>query len=116
MGVKRETLNVKRGNGYLSCLTVLPVAALLYLSVSPLFAQTPLTPPQDVRAFDTPSDGGNSLTVFWAPASYDSTATKYQILLSEGSTVADPAAMKVVAEFPANQRLSLIHISEPTRH
>jgi hypothetical protein len=76
----------------------------------PVFAQTdtqtkiPLTPPQDVRVFDTPSDSGGSLTVIWSPASYDSAAVKYQVLLSEGSTVVDPAAMQVVAEFPANQR------------
>ena len=65
--------------------------------------KTPLAPPQDVRAFDTPSDGGGSLTVLWSPAPYDSAAARYQVLLSEGTTVPDPAAMKVVAEFPANQ-------------
>ena len=80
------------------------------LPVSPVSAHTdvfarrrPLAPPQDVRAFDTPSDGGGSLTVIWSPAPYDSAATRYQVLLSEGTTVSDPAAMKVVAEFPANQ-------------
>src|SRR2546425_1698367 len=89
--------------GYLSFLAVLPVAALLYLLVSPAFAQTALLPPQDVRAFDTPSDGGGSLTVLWSPAPYDSAAARYQVLLSEGTAVPDPAAMKVVAGVPANQ-------------
>ena len=68
-----------------------------------VLAQTPLSPPQALRVFDTPSDGGGSLTLLWAPAPYDSAATRYQVLLSEGTTVSDPAAMKVVAEFPANQ-------------
>src|SRR5207244_6445375 len=68
-----------------------------------VFAETLLSPPQDVREFDTPSDGGGSLTVLWSPAPYDSAATRYQFLLSEGTTVSDPATMKVVAEFPANQ-------------
>ncbi|TKB68432.1 MAG: fibronectin type III domain-containing protein [Nitrospira sp.] len=90
-------------------------ASLLFLTVLSqlsfsVFAQTdaqtktPLAPPHDVRVFDTPSDGGGSLTVLWAPAPDDSAATKYQVLVSEGTTVADPAAMNVVAEFPANQR------------
>jgi hypothetical protein len=74
------------------------------LSHAVVSAQTPLSPPQDVRAIDTPSDGGGSLTVLWSPAPSDSAETTYQILLSEGTTVPDPAAMKVVAEFPANQR------------
>ncbi len=75
----------------------------------PVFAQTAetkksLSPPQDLRVFDTPSDGGGSLTVLWSPASDESAVSKYQVLLSEGATVSDPASMKVVAEFPANQR------------
>ncbi len=99
---------MKRNNARSTCGRVLLLAAVLCLSVLPVFAQTSetkktLSPPQDVRVFDTPSDGGGSLTVVWAPAPYDSAATRYQVLLSEGATVADPAAMKVVAEFPANQ-------------
>ncbi len=90
--------------------SVLLLMIVLSLSWLPVFAQTDaqmktaLAPPQDVRVFDTPSDGGGSLTVLWSPAPDDSTATKYQILLSEGTTAPDTAAMKVVAEIPANQR------------
>jgi hypothetical protein len=102
--VKRETLDVKRENARSAFRTSLLVAVILCLSGSPVFAQTTITPPQDVRVFDTPSDGGGSLTVLWSPASYDSAMSKYQVLLSEGATVSDPASMKVVAEFPANQR------------
>ena len=90
--------------------------ALVFLLVTvlsqswlPVFAQTAeikktLSPPQDLRVFDTPSDGGGSLTVLWSPAPDESATSKYQILLSEGATVSDTASMKVVAEFPANQR------------
>jgi hypothetical protein len=88
---------------------VLLLVAVLSQSWLPVFAQTDetkktLSPPQDVRVFDTPSDGGGSLTVLWSPAPDDSAATKYQVLLSEGATAPDPAMMKVVAEFPSNQR------------
>ena len=90
-------------------LSMFLLVAVLSQSWLPVFAQTAetkktLLPPQDLRVFDTPSDGGGSLTVLWSPASYDSATSKYQVLLSEGAAVADPAAMKVVAEFPANQR------------
>ena len=62
------------------------------------------TPPQRLRVIDTPSDGGGSLTVLWAPSASDSAAWKYQILLHEGSVPSDPSAWKIVAEFPANTR------------
>src|SRR5688572_20798626 len=75
--------------------SVLLLVVLLSQSWSPVFAQsdaekTPLTPPQDVRAFDTPSDGGGSLTVLWSPAAYDNDAVKYQILLNEEATISEP--------------------------
>ena len=54
-------------------------------------------------SFDTPSDGGGSLTVIWSPAPYDSAASQVSGLTQRGNHVPDPAAMKVVAEFPANQ-------------
>jgi len=104
--VKRETLDVKRQVWMASLFLFVAVLSQPWM---PVYAQyddqtkKTLSPPQDVHVFDTPSDGGGSLTVVWAPAPYDSAATKYQILLSDGATVADPAAMKVVAEFPANQ-------------
>lgn len=82
---------------------VVLVTCLIGLFPPVVLAQASLSPPQDVRAFDTPSDGGGSLTVLWSPAPYDTAATRYQILLSEGTALSDPAAMKVVAEFPADQ-------------
>ncbi|MDN5942495.1 MAG: hypothetical protein L0H94_11485 [Nitrospira sp.] len=79
-------------------------ACIPILSHSVVLAETSLSPPQNLRVLDTPSDGGGSLTVLWSPASYDSATSTYQVLLSDGPTVSDPASMKVVAEFPANQR------------
>lgn len=75
--------------------------AMLACLPSLLLAQTL---PQQLRVIDTPSDGGGSLTVLWAPSASDSAAWKYQILLHEGSVPSDPSAWKVVAEFPANTR------------
>lgn len=75
--------------------------AMLSCLPSLLLAQTL---PQQLRVIDTPSDGGGSLTVLWAPSASDSASWKYQILLHEGSVPSDPSAWKVVAEFPANTR------------
>ena len=75
--------------------------AMLACLPSLLLAQTL---PQQLRVIDTPSDGGGSLTVLWAPSASDSAAWKYQILLHEGSVPSDPSAWKVIAEFPANTR------------
>jgi hypothetical protein len=101
--VKGETLDVKREQARSVCGGVVLLAAALFLSISPAFAQTTITPPRNLRVIDTPSDGGGSLTVLWSPAPDESAVSKYEVLLSEGPTVSDPASMKVVAEFPANQ-------------
>ncbi|MEP6935121.1 MAG: DUF6754 domain-containing protein [Nitrospirota bacterium] len=100
---------MKRRGRQVLMASVLLLVAVPSQSWLPVLAQTAetkntLSPPQDVHVFDTASDGGDSLTVIWAPASDDSAAITYQVLLSEGPTPPDPAAMKVVAEFPANQR------------
>jgi len=79
------------------------VVPLLFPSVPN--AQTQLAPPHSLDLYDTPNDGGGSLTVFWPAASYDGPDVRYQVLLAEGLTVTDPASMKVIAEFPANKSL-----------
>jgi hypothetical protein len=81
---------------------VLIAAGLALLFPHALCAQTELLAPEDFHVFDTPSDGGGSLTIIWAPAPSDSKDVRYQILLSEGERTADPSTFKVVAEFPAN--------------
>ncbi|BFU93584.1 MAG: conserved membrane protein of unknown function [Nitrospira sp.] len=64
----------------------------------------PLSAPQDVQVFDTPNDGGESLTLVWASSASDSPDARYQVLIGDG-TVTDAASLKVVTEFPANSRL-----------
>lgn len=83
-------------------IALLSVVVSLF-SVSLAEAQQVLTPPRGLRVFDTPNDGGGSLTVLWPAAPYDGPEVRYQVLLAEGAAVVDPAAMKVVAEFPANK-------------
>ncbi|ALA59693.1 DUF6754 domain-containing protein [Nitrospira moscoviensis] len=79
------------------------IASTVSNTAVPSSAEEMLTAPADVRVFDTPNDGGSSLTVVWAPGPMDRADMRYQVLLGEPG-VTDPAAMKVVAEFPANTR------------
>lgn len=56
-----------------------------------------------MQVFDTPNDGGQSLTVNWSPSALDSLDVRYQVLIGDAG-VTDTASLKVVAEFPANTR------------
>ncbi len=66
-------------------------------------AETAISAPQNVRVSDTPNDGGGSLTVQWAPESWDGPDVRYQVLVGEASAT-DPAIFTIMAEFPANTR------------
>lgn len=68
------------------------------------WAEGMLPAPANVQAFDTPNDGGESLTVNWAPSSLDSPDARYQVLLGDAGAT-DAASLKVIAEFPAQTRL-----------
>ncbi|HKC94981.1 MAG TPA: DUF6754 domain-containing protein [Nitrospira sp.] len=68
-----------------------------------MFAQSALTAPSDLQVVDTPNDGGESLTVLWAPGPSDRPDARYEVLFGAASAT-DPAALKVIAEFPANTR------------
>ena len=68
-----------------------------------LFAESSVSAPADLQVIDTPNDGGGSLTVVWAPSPADSPETQYQVLFGEAGA-SDPAALKVIAEFPADTR------------
>ncbi|MDR4469510.1 MAG: hypothetical protein MRJ68_14650 [Nitrospira sp.] len=68
-----------------------------------LFAQEPISAPPEIRVFDTPNDGGGSLTVQWAPASWDGPDVQYQVLVGDASST-DPSTFTVMAEFPANSK------------
>ncbi len=79
-----------------------------------------LTVPKELKVVDTPSDGGGSLTITWAPAAYDGEDVKYQVLLSgPGISATSPAApaggqpdttmsadasVRVISEFPSNTK------------
>ena len=102
--MKREALRVKRQRGWGPWPIALMSLGVCGMSVSLASAQVSLMAPQDVRAYDTPNDGGGSLTILWAPSSYDGPDVRYQVLYAEGNGVTDPASMMVVAEFPADSR------------
>jgi uncharacterized protein DUF6754 len=57
-----------------------------------------VTPPQDVRVFDTPNDGGGSLTVIWDKADGEGKDLRYQVLLGDQTG----GVPKVVAEFSSD--------------
>ena len=98
MRVKRQASSGMR-QGRRGC-WILMFLSCLSSSVS---AQTSITAPQDVRVFDTPNDGGGSLTVQWAPAPGDRPETRYQVLIGE-ATATDPATFTIIAEFPADTK------------
>ena len=66
-------------------------------------AQAAPSAPASLHVIDTPNDGGGSLTIVWVPAPSDGPTAQYEVLIGEGGAT-DPAALKVVAEFPANTR------------
>lgn len=75
----------------LSCLLV------LLMWTSPV-AAADVAPPREVRAFDTPNDGGKSLTVTWAKADGEDKDLRYRVLIQEPGA-GEP---KVVAELPSD--------------
>ncbi len=86
--------------GPLTTIIVLLTSAL-FAGPAPGLAQSSLAPPQHLRLYDTPNDGGASLTVVWASSPSDKPDVRYQVLLGEPG-VTDPAMMKVLIEFPAD--------------
>lgn len=101
--MRPETYFVKCESGIAGLLSVvMAVLVALVGSVAAVSAQTTVLPPQEVNVFDTPSDGGGSLTLVWPPASYDSKEIRYQVLLGEGGEGVDPSHFTVVDEFSSN--------------
>lgn len=86
-------------------LTILFSIIVYLISASVTEARGALTAPLHLQVFDTPNDGGGSLTALWAAAPSDGPEVRYEVLLAEGPSVADYSTMKVVAEFPADKRL-----------
>lgn len=71
--------------------------SLLLIWAHPLTAAE-VTPPREVQVFDTPNDGGKSLTVTWAKADGEGKDLRYQVLIQEPGA-SEP---KIVAEFPSD--------------
>jgi hypothetical protein len=97
-----EKLWVVSGKGlygllYQACIAAVAICFFPWIAI----AQISIAPPQDLQAFDTPNDGGESLTISWAPGVSDGPDVRFQVLAGEAGTT-DPAALKVIAEFPAD--------------
>ena len=74
-------------------------ALIAWCILSPWVIQAgEIVPPQLVRVFDTPNDGGGSLTVTWAKTDGEDKNLRYQVLLHE-PTAGEP---KVIAEFSSD--------------
>ncbi|MBX3306797.1 MAG: hypothetical protein KF751_12190 [Nitrospira sp.] len=101
--MKREAYLVKRRNARSACRLLCAIVWAMNVLASPALAEVPITALQEVRVFDTPNDGGESLTVQWAPMPWDSPDIRYQILVGEAS-ITDPQKLTVVSEFPANSK------------
>lgn len=101
--MKPETYLVKRSYAQSNCAVLFAMACLASLVASQTLAQPLIAAPQDVRVFDTPNDGGESLTVQWAPAPWDGSDVRYQVLIGDAAA-SDPATFKAVTEFPANTK------------
>lgn len=101
--MKREAYLVKRRYARSAGRLLFTIVWMMGLSASHTLAESLITAPQDVRVFDTPNDGGESLTVQWAPAPWDAPDVRYQVMIGDASA-SDPATFKVVAEFSANTK------------
>ena len=101
--MKCEPSNVKRDSKWTVPVAILVCVVAYGWCLPALFAYEPLVAPANVQVFDTPNDGGESLTVNWAPGPLDGPEARYQVLIGNAG-VTDVAALKVVAEFPANAR------------
>lgn len=101
--MRPEAYLVKRSYAQSNCAVLFAMACLASLVASQTLAQPLIAAPQDVRVFDTPNDGGESLTVQWAPAPWDGPDVRYQVLIGDAAA-SDPATFKVVAEFPSNTK------------
>lgn len=101
--VKREAYLVKRRYARSACRLLFAIGWMMGVLASHAVAEPLITVPQEVRVFDTPNDGGESLTVQWAPLATDGPDIRYQVLVGDASTM-DPQKLTVVAEFPSNAK------------
>ena len=52
------------------------------------FAQETISPPQQVRAFDAPSDAGGVIALVWSASPYDGPGVRYSIRMRESEEAA----------------------------
>ena len=64
------------------------------------FAQAPV-PPSGVRAFDTPNDSGDTITILWDRAEDEGPDLRYRVLAAEGAAVS-LSSLQVIDEFPSS--------------
>lgn len=67
-------------------------------------AQETISPPQQVRAFDAPSDAGGVIALVWSASPYDGPGVRYSIRMRESEEAARGPDAKVIAEFPSDTR------------
>jgi len=101
--VKREGSVVKGRYARSVCRLLFAIGWMMIVLASQALAEPLITAPQDVRVFDTPNDGGESLTIQWAPMPWDGPDIRYQVLVGDASTT-DPRKLTVVSEFPSNSK------------
>ncbi len=99
----RRAYFVERACGCSAWLSLFVIFCVLSSLLPYTSARASIGAPQDVRVFDTPSDGGGSLTVEWPPSSWDGPDARYQVLVGDAA-LTDPAALTIIAEFPANTK------------
>lgn len=102
--MKCETSNVKRVKTWSASLVVIACAVAFSWCSAAVYAEDQLAAPANLQVFDTPNDGGESLTIQWAPSPLDGPEARYQVLLGDAGA-SDAASLKVIAEFPAQTRL-----------
>lgn len=88
---------------WMALLNILVLIVIYAMPSANVFAEEVVQAPANLHVFDTPNDGGQSLTVVWAPGPSDSAEMRYQVLLGPADTT-DPAALKSIAEFPADTK------------
>ncbi len=88
--------------------SVLPLLWVVTLGINSSAIAATLMPPQDLRVYDTPNDGGRSITVRWAPSEYDSPDVQYEVWLEDApeqdATDIRPGARMRLVTFPSNTR------------
>ncbi len=101
--MKCEASVVNRRYARSACRLLFTIGWMMSVLASHALAESLITAPQEVRVADTPSDGGGSLTVQWAPALWDGPDIRYQVLVGE-STATNSATFTVTGEFPSNTK------------